>query len=257
MDVAPHSQSFDSEKAIRRMAEGLKQSSPEENRASPIVQEVLKWAAPGGRVLDIGAGVGRFTVPLAQSGLHVDAFEPSEAMRVHLLQALSESHLTTEVKVHPLPWPQDVREPADVALAAFVLQFAEDPVAFVRAMEHAATRRVVLALHVDPLFGYLEEVWTQFRTDAPPPPMAGFSDLYPVLLAHGIAADVQVFTRTNGPRHQDPEALCKMLVERVHIEDDAKIQDLRALVQERYASWMNPRRTRAAVISWTPTAAEG
>lgn len=252
METPKRSRILDSEKAIRRMAEGLKQSSPEENRASPIVQEVVRWAPAGGRVLDIGAGVGRFTVPLAESGFYVEAFEPSEAMRVHLRQALADNQVQDRVVVRPLPWPETVPEPADVALAAYVVQFADDPIAFVRAMERAATRRVVLALHVDPLFGYLSEVWKQFRTDEPPPGMAGFSDLYPVLLAHGIVADVQVFTRTHGPRYQDPEAFCKMLAERLEVQDETRMETLRRVVHRRFGAWMSPAHTRAAVISWSP-----
>ena len=77
-----------------RMMEGLRSSQDSRDaKDTPVFQEVLSHLGPERTVVDIGAGVGRYTIPFAESGCHVWAIEPSKPMQAHLLQALAAKQL--------------------------------------------------------------------------------------------------------------------------------------------------------------------
>ncbi len=158
------------------MAEGLHRSSTEHDvHQSPIYQEVLRHLGSDCTVLDIGAGVGPFSVPLAQDSCHVTAVEPSVEMRTRLHDVLSHTNQLDQVRIIEDAWPSSIPVTAEVALAAFVIQFAPDPIAFVRAMKQSARRRCVLAIRVDPMFSAFTLLWEEFHDTLAPPSMPVFS----------------------------------------------------------------------------------
>ena len=119
-------------------------------RFRPGAFESLEWpvldtlVAPGETVLDIGAGGGRFAVPLAQKGCRVIAIEPSGAMRETLAAAAAEAGVTVEV--HDLRWPAaGWTEEADVSLAAHACYDIAEIGPFLDAMERH-TRRLCVAM---------------------------------------------------------------------------------------------------------------
>lgn len=120
------------DEGMTMMAEGLKRSRQDNDLSqSPVVLEVLKHLGASRTVLDIGAGVGRFTIPLALAGCHVTALEPSTTMRAHLNDALQEHRLAEAVTVIPNQWPHPLENQFDSVLAAYVVHFSADPVHFI------------------------------------------------------------------------------------------------------------------------------
>ncbi len=234
------------------MAEGLKRSRRENDMSqSPIVLEVLKHLGANRTVLDIGAGIGRFTMPLAEAGCRVTALEPSSTMRAHLDDALQEKSMAGAVTVIPNPWPHAFENHFEVVLAAYVVHFARDPAQFIKAMQDTATERCVLAVHVDSMMGPLEELWPVFHPDQAPLHMRVFSDVYPLLLEAGIVANVTVIEQ-GSPRFTDSASATSMLARRLAIQDDPQ-------ALERLTSWVTQhwdrvtgRRRRSAIISWRP-----
>ncbi|AMM20113.1 hypothetical protein AX769_07970 [Frondihabitans sp. PAMC 28766] len=57
--------------------------------------EAVEWLLPAGatRVVDVGAGTGKFTRLLVSRGLHVTAIEPSEGMRDELIRSVPEAQV--------------------------------------------------------------------------------------------------------------------------------------------------------------------
>lgn len=247
-----------SDDAMKMMAQGLRRSSEEQDMTqSPIFQEVLKHLGEDRTVVDIGAGVGRFTAPLAAQDCKVTALEPSVEMRRNLDQVLQEQNLTSQVRIIPESWPTPFPITAEVALASFVIQFAPDTQKFIVAMEHAASRRCVLVVHVDQMFGLIRELWPQFHGEPAPQPMLVFSDIYPQLLHMGIMANVQIAQEKHGPRFQDPAAALKMLRTRLKIQGDEPAEArLKAWLDEHRQELQRRRPMRFAIISWTPESAE-
>ncbi len=120
------------------------------HRFRPGALESLEWPvldaliAPGETVLDIGAGGGRFAVPLAKKGCRVVAIEPSEAMRRTLAAAADEAGVAVEV--HGVRWPAaDWRVDADVSLAAHACYDIAEIGPFLDAIERH-TRRLCIGV---------------------------------------------------------------------------------------------------------------
>jgi SAM-dependent methyltransferase len=108
----------------------------------PLLQAL---ARPTDTWLDIGAGGGRFAVPLAAHVARVVAVEPSGAMRSTLATAAAEAG-RTNIEVHDLRWPAaGWTQDADVSLAAHCLYDIREAGPFLDAME-AHTRRLCVAV---------------------------------------------------------------------------------------------------------------
>jgi CTP:molybdopterin cytidylyltransferase MocA len=108
----------------------------------PVLNTLLALAAPGETWIDIGAGAGRFALPLAGVAGEVVAIEPSEAMLAALREEMS-SHGITNVRPVEGRWPLDDAPMGDVCLIAHVSYDIEAIGPFLRAMEAAARRLCV------------------------------------------------------------------------------------------------------------------
>jgi len=104
----------------------------------PLIEAL---AQPGDTWMDIGAGGGRFAVPLAGIVEHVIAVEPSPSMREVLTSAATEVG-ATNLEVIDSPWPvSGWNREVDVSLAAHALYDIADLAGWLDAQE-SATRRL-------------------------------------------------------------------------------------------------------------------
>lgn len=116
-----------------------------------VLNTLLGLVEPGETWLDIGAGAGRFALPLARrladTGGSVVAVEPSGGMRGALLE-LAREHRISNVRMVDGRWPDAaaVVRPADVALIAHVGYDIERIGPFVAAMESSVSRLCVAVL---------------------------------------------------------------------------------------------------------------
>ncbi len=233
----------------------------------PELEPLLALAEPGDTWLDIGAGGGRFAVPLAEKVARVVAVEPSPAMRAQLADAAREAG-RGNIDVIDMAWPPpgDGLVPAgDVALAANVLYAIDDLGSFLAAMERHA-RRLCAVVAFDrapntPLPGLWRELWgSEFRE------LPALRELVAVLLAMGRRVRVEpVATPAREPRPLDEvvgeyawmyhvrpgladyEERLARFRELVARACDAGGGLVRAPVVRRYSS----------VISWPPAEADG
>jgi CTP:molybdopterin cytidylyltransferase MocA len=113
----------------------------------PILDALLALARPGETWLDIGAGAGRFALPLARVVGEVIAIDPSEGMLDQLQEGMTE-HRIDNIRPVEGRWPMPPGEApsADVALIAHVSYDIEAIEPFVAAMEAAASRLCVAVL---------------------------------------------------------------------------------------------------------------
>ena len=239
----------------KMMAEGLKRSSETQDvTQSPIFKEVMANLGEKRTVLDIGAGVGRFTAPLALKGCNITAIEPATEMISYLKETLARYNVSELVNVVQRSWPNDDLGFAEVVLASFVIQFSDDWVAFARAMESSAINRCILAVHVDPIMFFMEKLWPIFHPDKPNPRMPGFTEIYPVLLKAGIIGNVQVFEEQHGPRWQNVEEALPTIAERLGIVENIQaMKKLEKLLEDPAFDMFKTRTHRVAMISWTPS----
>jgi CTP:molybdopterin cytidylyltransferase MocA len=116
----------------------------------PVLEELIMLTQPGETWLDIGAGAGRYALPIARelaaSGGSVIAVDPSRGM-LDALRETAHEHAIDNVRVVEGRWPDVAAQagPADVSLIAHVSYDIGAIGPFLAAMEMAA-RRVCVAV---------------------------------------------------------------------------------------------------------------
>jgi SAM-dependent methyltransferase len=140
---------------------------------TPELEVLLGLARAGETWIDIGAGAGRFAVPLAERVARVVAVEPSPAMRAELAEAARLAG-RSNIEVVDLAWPPEdgARAPVgEVALAANVLYAIDDVGGFIEAME-AHARRACAVVAFDrapntPVPGLWRDLWGEDFRELP------------------------------------------------------------------------------------------
>ena len=122
----------------------------------PVLAALLGLVRSGDRWLDVGAGAGRFALPIARaldpSGGEVVALDASPSM-LEGLREIAEDHAIENVRTTEARWPPPdgsaaAAVTADVVLIAHVGYDVEEIGVFVDAME-AASRRMCVAVMMD------------------------------------------------------------------------------------------------------------
>lgn len=109
----------------------------------PLFDLIRPWLAPDRTVLDVGAGTGRHTVPMAALVRRVIAVEPSERMRRQIPPAPG-------LEVVAADWMAAGELRADVVTCLHTLYPIADPVPFLRKLDRAASERVIIAMRDEP-----------------------------------------------------------------------------------------------------------
>lgn len=223
--------------------------------ANPVRDTVLSRVQPDETVLDVGAGAGRYAIPLASKTREVVALEPSPGMGKRLAEEAQRRGLSN-VRVITSDWLGAQVDPADVVLCAHVLYFVPDVVPFVRRLDEHARRLCMVVIRVDQMMAHLsplyEEIWGEPLAQEP-----SFIDLYNILFSLGIAADVTI--RPSGRGQGRYESLEQAEVEVSNFlspPDDAAKARLRAFLEANLRPSPQGLLTlgsggREAIVSWT------
>lgn len=109
----------------RRFNEAMKEDNWAGSRARIAAMDIHTDS----RILDIGAGPGTLSIPLAAIASHVTAVEPSEQMRECLCENIEIGKLSN-VNVVPRKWEdvdikKDLTSPYDIVVASYALGFPD------------------------------------------------------------------------------------------------------------------------------------
>lgn len=221
----------------------------------PLYLRLLATVRPEDTVLDVGAGAGRYAVPLAALARQVVAVEPSPAMRQHLAARLAAEGVGN-VTVVGAPWPEAATEVADVTLCSHVVYGVREIAPFLRELDRRTRRTVLIAIRVDQHPGLHELARALFGEERVRQP--ALLDLYNALAEIGIIADVQILPASGGFRFADHEAAVAHFRDRLRLSPGSPTEaQLRAivaeqLVQEDDGRWRWPSQPpRNAIVSWT------
>ncbi len=205
----------------------------------PALDALIAMTRPDETWLDIGAGAGRYALPLALRVREVVAVEPSGGMRRALRTGMDE-HGISNVRVIAGGWPDALAElgtlPAvDLSLIAHVSYDIEGIGAFLDAMEAATRTRCVAMLTDRSPASVADPFWPlvhgEERVSLPALP-----DLVELLQARGRDPQVEVVERS--PRTFDSvEALTAFLRRQLFIADGGeKDVHFRAILPEHIAN---------------------
>jgi SAM-dependent methyltransferase len=224
----------------------------------PTLETLRSLIEPTDTVLDIGAGGGRYALPLALLAHEVIALEPSQGMRRVLQEGMAEYGIGN-IQALDVRWPSQTLElQADVALMSHIGYDIEEIGPFLDAMEAASRRVCVAVLLSQPPPTEADRLWPMVHgvERATLPSLPEFLSL---LLARGKLFEVhlverspQTYTETN----QVLTWLRQQLWTAPGSEKDQKLERVaRERLQERdgrYALSWDP--VSIGVVTWTSVA---
>ena len=169
------------------------------------------WAAlePPGSVLDVGAGAGAASLPLARRITSLTAVDSDTGMLELLARRAGERGITA--RCVPGSWPEVAAEvpPADVVTCHHVLYNVPDVAPFVTALTGHARRMVIVEMTARHPLVTLNGLWLTFHgLRRPESPTA--DDLLRILAAMGLKPGQQRWSRPAERDYASPEELAEV-----------------------------------------------
>ncbi|HCV00176.1 MAG: hypothetical protein CL897_02705 [Dehalococcoidia bacterium] len=185
---------------------------------------------PGETVLDIGAGGGRYALPLARHAGEVIALEPSEGMREVLREGIEEYQIDN-IRVVEASWPYDHPLRADVALICHVGYDIEAFGPFLEAMEETAERLCVAVMLSRPPPVRADPFWEAIYGE-PREPLPALSEFLALQLSRGRLCEVS-FVEHGGIAYQTEEDILHFLRQQLWISEGTSLDEqLRKIVPQ-------------------------
>ena len=210
----------------RQKAQAFDSASRQKNsgKRDALLEIVKGELKPADTVLDIGAGTGRWSIPLAAVASQVTAVEPAVAMSDILIRNARQAGVLDKIKVVNQTWEAADAGIHDIVVCFHSMYASPDLAAFVRKMEKHARRCCYLGIrhfHIDGVIQELSTIIHGTRHDSP-----NFLIAYNALSQIGIYANVfmEDFRRTwTDSTLEDAFARAKR---HLHIEEDTTFDDV-------------------------------
>jgi SAM-dependent methyltransferase len=205
--------------------------------------------------LDVGAGAGRYALPLALAVRDVTCVEPSTAMINGLREGMAQHHVRN-IRIVQSSWPMADPPVAEVSLMAHVGYDIGDIGPFVDAVEAAARRLCVAVLGESAMTTVATLFWEPIHGE-PRVRLPALPEFLVLLLARGRLPQVRLVDRQPPTFESEEEALAmarRQLWLREGSDKDRKLQQLLADELEerdrRYSFEWEP--TKIGVVAWEP-----
>jgi SAM-dependent methyltransferase len=226
--------------------------------ATPSNLEAARFLPAGGTVLDVGAGGGAASLPLAGSAGRLVAVDESPAMVASFLAAASAAGVPAEAVEGSWPEVAGRVGPADVVVCHHVLYNVADLAPFALALTGHARRRVVAELtDRHPLVG-LRPLWRRFH-DLDRPTGPGADDAVAALAAVGLAVDRQDWEQPDRFGFDDFDELVAFTRRRLCLPAARDPEVAEALLADGTRQvdgvWVSGQPRRVTTLSWPGTAA--
>ncbi|MBI5885846.1 MAG: class I SAM-dependent methyltransferase [Deltaproteobacteria bacterium] len=145
-------------------------------------------------VIDVGAGCGTLTLPLARKGFSVTALEPSEAMLEILKTDVKKARLRNIKTLHG-EWGKVAAKPHDALICANVPELLKEPRSFIETASPLVKKLVFLIVNADPKgdkFFYKELYPLLFNRQWEP--RSDYLKTYAALHELGIYANIEMIS---------------------------------------------------------------
>ena len=241
------------DRRAERYAAGSSAADPE---GDPFLRRLRRVMGPASTAIDVGAGTGRYALPLAAGVGHVTAVDPSAAM-VAILRRDAERLGVTNLTTVQRTWEQAGTASADVVFSAFVLTLVPDARPFLAKLDAAARHHAFLYLGAFSADAVLDPLWRHFH-DAARVPGPSYLDALSVLRELEIEPEVKVVEIANRRRFATIDEAAEHYRDGLLLADTPAIRReleglLRSWLLGRRGAFMSPLRTLpAAIIHWRP-----
>ncbi len=222
----------------------------------PALEILRGLVEPGDTWLDIGAGGGRYALPLALACKQVIAVDTSTAMLGVLRESMVEFDVPN-VRIIQGQWPLAELPSADCSLIAHIGYDIEDLGSFLDAMEASTTRRCVAILLSRAPSAIAEPAWPLIHGEERIP-LPGLPEFLTVLMARGRLFEVRL-TERPAMHYHAPEQALRFLRQQLFIQEGgAKDQELQrilpGLLHETSEGYVMTRAAASplGVVSWSP-----
>ena len=208
-------------------------------------------------VLDVGAGVGALSVPLARTVEAVTAMEPSPAMLEELRANLARHHLRN-VTCIPAAWGKTEVPPHDLILVANVSPVFTDLLGFLTTAEPLARRAIALVQNVGPgtekfYFGELYPL----LLGRPYPGRDDYLKTVTLLHSLGIYANIQIIAYHFDQPFADLAEAVDFWKEQMRLTEPEQERRLVGFLQSKLqrvgSRLVAPMRRESAVLTWRVT----
>jgi SAM-dependent methyltransferase len=225
--------------------------------ATPSNLEAARHLPPGGSVLDVGAGGGAASLPLAGVAGRLVAVDESPEMVASFLAAAEAAGVPAEGVEGPWPEVAGRVGPADVAVCHHVLYNVADLGPFAAALTGHARRRVVAELtDRHPLAG-LAPLWRRFH-DLARPDGPGADDAVAALAELGLEVDRQDWENQDRFGFDDFDELVAFTRRRLCLPAGRDPEVAEALVahgtHQVDGIWVSGQPRRLTTLSWPGSA---
>jgi SAM-dependent methyltransferase len=220
-----------------------------------VLAVLLELARAGETWLDVGAGGGRYALPLALRVREVIAVEPSPAMVKTLQDGAAETHVNN-VRIMQARWPMEDPPAADVGLIAHIGYDIGNIGPFLGALE-ASSRRLCVAVMGEAAMTTVATLFWQEIHGEPRVRLPAMPELLAVLLVRGRLPAVQWMERVPSLFDSVDDAVA-MARRQLWLRDGSeKDERLRTLAGERLIEvegrfTFDDRVSKIGVATWSP-----
>ena len=224
---------------------------------TPSNREALRFLGGGGTVLDVGAGGGAASLPLAGAARRIVAVDESEGMTEAFLAATAEAGVEAAAVLGRWPDVAAKVDPADVVVCNDVLYNVQDLGPFALALTGHARRRVVAQITRAHPLAPMRPLWRRFHgLDRPRGPTA--DDAVAALALLGIQVERQDWTTASAGSFERQGDLVAFLRRRLCLPADRDPEIAEALAPiavHEAAGWrLGPLDRPVVTLSWPGTA---
>lgn len=158
LDAAPESPyGFPTELFVRRGERSIGRER------APTTARALDALGEGGTVLDVGAGGGATSLPLAERCTHLTAVDAGSEMLAAVAETAARVGVPIDVIEGTWPGIESSVPVADVVVCGHVTYNVHDLGSFVRALDQHARRRVVIELTERHPLSWMNDLWLRFH----------------------------------------------------------------------------------------------
>lgn len=229
----------------------------------PNLEAIASYLSPDDVLVDVGGGAGRYGLPLALRCRELVNVEPSPGMAAEYEASATEAGIRNARLVRA-DWLTANGVVGDVTLVCHVTYFVRDIVPFVRKLEEASRRRVIIDVVSVPPPNQSAKLFDLVLRE----PLAlrpGYRELLPVLWEMGILPDVRVlparFGRNTAALPQTKEQAVDAAVATLnahglpHVRQavEARFDQLFKQTEEGFEPLYHQGSTQELLITWEPS----